>query len=176
MSKINFSANFIEYKGNKVSTYDQVITNATSTDKYVSTSALNETIDALLQNIFPIGYILTTFNEQDYSGYLGMTWEKLENTFLYADGSKVLGTAGGAETHVLTEDEMPVHTHVHNDWIQGYVHANYRDGFNTYASPTQELNGGDRKALHGGTSSAGGSQPHNNMPPFTVVRMWRRIA
>ena len=181
MSKLSFSANFIEYKGDKVGTYNQVIANATSTDKYVSAKALNETIDALLQNIFPVGYILTTFNEQDYSDYLGMTWEKLDNTFLYADGRYSVGDFGGEEKHVLTEREMPIHSHdgIVTDHLKNTHRMTYGNaaGRNSGSAAFWQVEAttthNERTAY---TVTSGGGLEHNNMPPFTVVRMWQRIS
>ena len=128
-----------------------------------------------LEEIWPIGSIYMSLDPTDPVTRFGGVWERIENAFLLAaSNAHPVGETGGAEAVTLSEAQMPKHTHVHNDYIQGYVNVNYRDGFNTYASPTQELNGGDRKALHGGTSSAGGSQPHNNMPPYLCVYMWKR--
>ena len=74
-------------------------------------------------------------------------------------GSSVhpIGQKGGEETHVLSQVEMPNHNHQYN--AGGGVEC-------------QGVNGGGRWAIKGdsnGTSSAGGNQPHNNMPPFYTL-------
>ncbi len=130
----------------------------------------------LMDKVWPVGSIYMSLDAIDPSVRFGGVWERIENAFLLAAGDRhPAGESGGAETVTLTQAQMPKHTHVHNDYIQGYVNTNYRDGIDTYASPTQELAGGDRQALQGGTSSAGGDQPHNNMPPYLAVNVWKRI-
>lgn len=101
--------------------------------------------------------------------YIG-TWEQIKDVFLLAAGDTyVAGTTGGEATHTLTVDEMPKHSH------NLPVDKNYGQ-----AAPTER----DRINLTSGivyntgyaSNETGASQPHNNMPPYLTVYMWRRIA
>ncbi len=92
---------------------------------------------------------------------------------------RILGMTGGEENHTLLTQEMPAHAHTVT--IQALTSngttstpapnallANVVDGrgapINAYAPgvPNSGINGG-------ATSNAGGSQPHNNMPPFLAL-------
>lgn len=89
--------------------------------------------------------------------------------------NRVVGAQGGAETHVLTEAQMPSHGHP------------FRASFTNQASPSTQTTGGfpttttgdSTQAAHNGTAQAtagqqiggtGGGQAHNNMQPFAVIR------
>lgn len=98
------------------------------------------------------------------------TWEQIKDVFLLAAGDTyVAGTTGGEATHTLTVNEMPKHSH------NLPVDKQYGE-----ASPTER----DRINLTSGivyttgypSNETGASQPHNNMPPYLTVYMWRRIA
>jgi hypothetical protein len=68
------------------------------------------------------------------------------------------GDNGGAETHTLTESEMPAHTHAQKK-------------FNTAFSGPSDTNGNSSGSTNMGlnTGSTGGGGAHNNMPPWVAL-------
>jgi len=72
------------------------------------------------------------------------------------------GATGGAETHTLSEAEMPVHHH--------YTNAGS-------TTKNTDLGSGDIPTYaNTATSSAGSGNAHNNLQPYIVVYMWKRTA
>lgn len=101
-------------------------------------------------------------NDTDPALLFGGTWERIEGRFLLAAGGKYeVGSTGGEAAHKLTVAEMPSHSHT-------YYRTDYTSGNTSSGSGL-----GDKSYSSG---SAGGNQPHNNMPPYLVVYMWRRTA
>lgn len=89
------------------------------------------------------------------------------------------GMPGGEATHTLTIDEMP--SHLHDEVIDSfgikypYVLAN-GGGTGVAAGKFMNISGSDYTGDKVGTGSTGGNQPHNNMPPYLSVYMWKRTA
>ncbi len=97
----------------------------------------------------------------------GGTWEQLKDVFLLAAGDIYeAGTTGGEAEHTLTVAEMPRHTHyitypVSNSNKAKIVYSySYRSGW----------------VADDPVTATGGDQPHNNMPPYLAVYVWKRIA
>lgn len=116
---------------------------------------------------YAIGDIFITTREGNPSALLGYgTWSQIKDSFLLAAGDTYkAGAAGGEAAHTLTVDEMPGHSH----GIQLTSKAVQSGTSYARISSTGEF--GD-----GLISETGGSQPHNNMPPYLAVYMWIRTS
>lgn len=118
--------------------------------------------------VYPVGAIyMSTLSTSPATLFGGGTWVRILGRMLIGvdaadpDISSSEKT-GGSKTHVLTEAEMPPHKHA-------------------YPVATVGEAGTARSVISGSTynrvtSTAGGGQAHNNMPPFFAVYMWRRTA
>lgn len=154
-----------------------------SSDESIDIIAIYETLEVYLKNtnnistiidlIYPVGRGFIDFTDTDYSNWLGLTWEreligmmpigKNENDTDFA----TVGKTGGNKTHTLTVNEIPAHTHHFNTGInQTTAPAQY--GYFPYRSA-------DISDNNTFTSETGGSQPHNNLPPYQVVSYWKRV-
>ncbi|WP_203934560.1 phage tail protein [Virgisporangium ochraceum] len=86
---------------------------------------------------------------------------------VHAGPSFVAGQAGGTETHTLTATELPAHTHQVRAAASGAVTG----PANAVWAPAPRGFGSTAGAVlaSGCVSTAGGGQPHDNLPPFLVV-------
>lgn len=118
--------------------------------------------------VYPVGAIYISASEVNPSVLFGGTWEQVQDRFLLGAGSSYqAGSTGGEATHTLTIDEMPRHNHE-------------IDNLNASGNPTpyMTVQAQDKKGYGGNvqTMFAGGSQPHNNMPPYLAVYIWKRVS
>ena len=122
-----------------------------------------------VDGIFPIGSIYMSVNDTNPSNLFGGEWEQIKDTFLLACGDTYAnGATGGEAEHTLTIEEMPKHRHhlvgtqFHQSGNTNNIWVTANDGINWDIT--------DHEANY-----TGGSKPHNNMPPYLAVYVWKRI-
>tara|TARA_R110002074_G_scaffold162090_1_gene320510 strand:- start:1126 stop:1926 length:801 start_codon:yes stop_codon:yes gene_type:complete len=79
-------------------------------------------------------------------------------------------STGGEYNHTLTEDEIPVHSHVQQKFTRGY-NVDYGSGWGI--RPIADVGGSGTSYR---TNNSGGGLVHNNLQPYLVVYMWTRTA
>lgn len=135
---------------------------------------------------FPVGGVYISIASTDPSSiWAGTTWEQFAKgrTLVGLDTSdsnfNTIGQTGGKKTHTLTPDELPAHGH-------GMAHTHSYTGPNTGSwkvgtgkahtwctSAGGKTSGGASKTT---TDNAGGGLEHNNLQPYIVVYMWKRVS
>ena len=131
---------------------------------------------SLLDMVYPVGSIYLSVSGTDPQTLFGGTWARLEDVFFLAAGAKhAAGSTGGEESHILTEPEIAPHKHA---IAYGPESSASGTGFpyGIAAGSATNSAGGRGYASNLGTFSAGGGQPHNNMPPYLAVYTWKRTA
>ena len=134
-------------------------------------------LKAALVDIFhPVGEYYISSNPTNPAELFGGTWEEVHGRFLFAeDDAHPAGSTGGEESHILTEPEIAAHKHA---MAYGPESSASSTGFayGIAAGSATNSAGGRGYASNLGTFSAGGGQPHNNMPPYLAVYTWKRTA
>ena len=141
---------------------------------------LADAVDGVLQTkIYPVGSTYFSLTDsRNPSVILGFgTWAKIEGRFLLgASSSYAADSTGGEATHTLTENEMPKHYH---DSLRHISPTNKKFGCNSGSLSDTSWHmsyssGAARDYIV--TGYTGGSQAHNNMPPYLAGYLWRRTA
>ena len=133
----------------------------------------------LIDLVFPIGiciYLGTDVNPNDL--YPDTTWELIKGRFIigYDDEDtqfQTINDTGGEKAHTLKIEEMPSHRHKEDS--SGYHDVNSSKFINDNGT-MRWLNTENYNKTAFYTSNVGGSQAHNNMPPYIVKYIWERIA
>lgn len=134
---------------------------------------LEQGISDLYDAIFPVGQIVIKGDNEDYSNWLGFTWERtaLGKVLVGIDSSdtdfNIIGKTGGEKKHTLSVSEMPSHQHELS--IVG-------GGNLTVSAVNWEVTSAGRKYAKDMISATGGGQPHNIVQPYQVVAYWKRVA
>lgn len=149
----------------------------------------------IISAIYPIGSIYTSITDIDPATLSGVgTWERIEDCFLLAAGSRhSAGESGGEESVTLTVDQMPSHSHsASTSGAGGHSHQIGTDKDAIYSTSGQCWSVHNTSSgytyMNGSTSwvgdhthgvvvnNTGGNGSHNNMPPYLSVYVWKRIA
>lgn len=136
-------------------------------------NTLTEKFASIIDIVYPVGSIYMSVNATDPSKlFSGTAWEKLEGRFLLGSSSTYAnGATGGEATHTLTAVEMPTHRHSiyypNAGGPYGDANISYPEGSGVNKTWQAEMCK---------TEIAGDGVAHNNMPPYLVVNMWKRIS
>lgn len=136
---------------------------------------------ALLDKLYPVGCIYQSASSTSPASFLGGTWEQIKDRFILAAGDTyAAGISGGEAEHALTINEIAAHAHAETKVMEngtlGFIVNPTKNGANE-----GDILGIEQKSWQTGkesvdTGKTGGSEPHNNMPPYLTVYVWERVA
>ena len=128
--------------------------------------------------VFPVGYIYMSVSAISPATLFGGTWERIKDTFLLSAGDAyAAGSTGGEATHTLTSNEMPSHNHAGRNGESGtLVYADGTEGASTGFAVGWNKRSEREDLPYLKVADSGGDQPHNNMPPYLAVYVWKRVA
>lgn len=121
---------------------------------------------------YDVGDVLITASSKDPAiRWVGTQWVQIKDKFLLGAGdSYKVGTTGGEAQHTLTVSEIPSHAHpiIYGD--SKYTQSAKKDTMTTtgWSEHWREVSSP--------IASTGGSQAHNNMPPYQAFYFWQRTA
>ena len=126
-----------------------------------------------IDNIYPIGSIYISVNNSNPGSLFGGIWEQIKDVFLLGVGSTYteVNKTGGEAEHKLTANECGVAPHSH-DLIYNSGVSHGVSGI-TWGSVTLDTT---TVANQVQSTSADAQTPHNNMPPYLTVYMWKRVS
>ena len=149
---------------------------------------LQEFLRIIHEEEHPVGSFYFSMDPTDPSELFGGVWKAVGGRVLIGTGLNEantkawfgeddfpagtinipVGTMGGCTRHILTELEMPSHTHsaAVNGGTDDYGRS--RTTIGNFAIKTQGYTDGST------VIASGGSRAHNNMPPYLAVYMWQR--
>lgn len=157
----------------------------------VNIEDLRKIINEQILNSYPIGSIYISTSETNPSEFIGGQWES------YGQGRTLIGagtgiddnsttmefianSVGGEYNHNLTISEMP--KHFHKGLYYGGPNNNLEltlDQGTKLGYKLQYYGSGEPSSVSSGSSNytgyEGQSQSHNNIQPYIVTYMWKRI-
>lgn len=120
-------------------------------------------------DFMPIGYIYMSVDATSPETLFGGSWVRIAQgrVLIGQDSSQtefdVAEETGGEKTHTITVAELPAHTHT----LERKTAA---------GTSTGVVRGNASAQADGTTATAGTGVPANNLQPYLVVYMWKRIA
>ena len=124
---------------------------------------------------YPVGSIYMAVNDTSPAEIFGGTWEQIKDRFLLAAGDTyAAGSTGGEAQHKLEATELPSGVVINRNptkqvTLQGVKRNAISIGTDEWAfAPNIDFEAREGMKLC--------NDPHNNMPPYLAVYMWKRIA
>ena len=147
-----------------------------------------QVLAAVVERDHPVGSLYMSENPTSPAELYGGTWERIEGKFIMgASDTYPVGSTGGEASHVLSQAELPniygsilMHTAAENKSSTLYT----VDG--AFAKSEMWPNGGwhkspdpdgtDAQSVRKIVFNVGENAPHNNIPPYYSMYIWRRVA
>lgn len=131
----------------------------------------------ILNLVYPVGAIYISYNSTSPATLFGGSWTRIQGCFLLAAGGEygALST-GGEARHTLTQAELPAYQ---LSVTAGENLVKSQSGSDPVAYTATAQSGWglpNWNVVSVAVASGGSDQPHNNMPPYLAVYMWRRTA
>ena len=135
-------------------------------------SIFNGTADDIFnkKTDYPAGAVCMFNTNINPNEMYGGTWVRIKGKFILGadDDTYPLGSEGGEATHTLTINEMPSHQHL--------FAVNVNESDHTENIDVISYDGWGPRYNYSGTTSSGGNQPHNNMPPYVAFYIWAKVS
>lgn len=129
----------------------------------------------LLDNVYKVGYVWTSYVDESPSGIVGGTWTPITGVFPYFNAGT--GT-GGANSVALTVAQLPSHTHNLQAGLLGSA-----AGWDTSGATGDKLHYASTKSGRSifefyskYTTATGSGDSINTMPAYQTLYAWRRTA
>lgn len=151
----------------------------------LSLGEIDTKVAALFDLIYPVGSIYYT-NNANFNPNVSFngTWEQIKDVFLLAAGDTYVGgTNGGAAAVQLTVNQLPKVSgswsiHAQEGGTEWYGKSGYAIGtvYNGYRTLINQGTSGGATSLQNPGFAFGNNESHNNMPPYIVVYVWKRVS
>lgn len=119
--------------------------------------------------VYPVGALYISYSSTSPASLFGGTWTPITGRFPYFNAGI---STGGSNTHTLTTNEMPSHTHGIFMKKNSTESASY--GLTVSASFAGRIYISGHPETN--TYAAGSGAAHNNMPAYQTFYAWRRTA
>ena len=137
---------------------------------------IEDGIADLYNAIFPVGQIVIKGDNEDYSNWLGFTWERtaVGKVLVGIDSTdtdfNTIDKTGGVKKVTLTKNELP------REIGQALLYdSNAPVQSSSMDALTTQWTNKYRSGLYNVVNEQGGNA-HNNLQPYQVVAYWKRIA
>ena len=145
--------------------------------------------------VYPVGSLYLSTVSTNPAALFGGVWQAIEDRFLLAAGTAYSGgSTGGQASHLLTEAELPSHSHgfsgttgtqsryhthgftavQRNTALSTLGSGNY--GYESADSTTDTEDQSHTHTFSGTTAAAGGGTEVDIMPPYLAVYVWKRVS
>ena len=144
------------------------------------------TLAEIMLAIYPVGAVYISANSTSPASLFGGTWEQVKGRLLIGTGAneknttetygslpantvnRPLGEMGGEDKHALNISELARHTHY-------MVYGIGDEPFEKWTSLAAGVLDANEIRGRAAPNYIGGNAPHNNMPPYLAVNMWKRV-